>query len=99
MRTLVPGEWYILFTCAECKTRQILFPDLSEGRAQLRATYKVECVKCAYAGHYDSDILERYQHPPTSDPQPIHGIGVFALLGLMRWFGWARIKQTRVFTR
>ena len=93
MRTLVPGEWYILFTCSECKTRQILFPDLSEGRAQLRAVYKVECVKCDYMGRYDSEILERYQHPPTSDPQPIHGLIFFALLALLRSFGWARTKR------
>jgi len=93
MRTLVPGEWYILFTCSECKTRQILFPDLSEGRARLRAIYKVECVKCDYMGRYDSEILERYQHPPTYDPQPIHGLIFFALLALLRSFGWARVKQ------
>jgi len=24
MRTLVPGEWYILFKCSDCQTRQIL---------------------------------------------------------------------------
>ena len=94
MRTLVPGEWYILFKCSECMTRQILFPDLSEGRAQLRAVYKVECVKCKYTGSYDSDILERYQHPSTSHPEPIYGLAFFALLALMRSFGWARIKRS-----
>ena len=90
MRTLVPGEWYILFTCSDCQTRQILFPDLSEGRARLRAIYKVQCVKCDYVGRYDSEILERYQHPPTSDLQPIHGLVFFALLALLRSLGWAR---------
>ena len=99
MRTLVPGEWYILFKCTECETRQILFPDLSEGRAQLRATYKVQCVKCDYTGKYDSEILERYQHPPTADPQPIHGLAFFALFALLRSFGWARIKQGCSLTR
>lgn len=93
MRTLVPGEWYILFTCSECKTRQILFPDLSEGRAQLRATYKVECVKCNYVGKYESETLERYQHPPNADPQPIHGLAFLALFALLRGFGWARIRR------
>lgn len=93
MRTLIPGEWYILFTCSDCQTRQILFPDLSEGRAQLRATYKVECVRCHYIGRYDSDILERYQHPPNSDPVPIHGVLFFGLLALLRSFGWAQIKS------
>ena len=93
MRTLVPGEWYILFTCSECKTRQILFPDLSEGRAQLRATYKVECVKCNYVGKYESETLERYQHPPNAEPQPIHGLAFLALFALLRGFGWARISR------
>lgn len=95
MRTLVPGEWYILFTCSACHTRQILFPDLSEGRAQLRATYKVECVKCNYVGKYESEALERYQHPPHADPQPIHSLAFFALLALLRGFGWARIRRPR----
>ncbi len=93
MRTLVPGEWYILFTCSDCKTRQILFPDLSEGRAQLRATYKVQCAKCEYMGRYDSEVLERYQHPPTSDPLPIHGLVFCAFLGLARSLGWLRFRQ------
>lgn len=93
MRTLIPGEWYILFTCSECKTRQILFPDLSAGRAELRATYKVECVKCKYVGRYDSDILERYHHPPTSDPMPIHGLLFFGFLALLRSCGWARLRR------
>jgi len=93
MRTLIPGEWYILFTCSECQTRQILFPDLSEGRAQLRATYKVECAKCNYVGKYESESLERYQHPPTSDPASIHGLLFFGLLALLRGFGWAQIKR------
>ena len=93
MRTLIPGEWYILFTCSECKTRQILFPDLSEGRAELRATYKVECVKCKYVGKYESETLERYQHPPNADPQPIHGLAFLALFALLRGFGWARSRR------
>jgi len=95
MRTLVPGEWYILFTCSDCHTRQILFPDLSEGRAQLRAIYQVQCVKCNCTARYDSEILERYQHPPTSDPQPINGLLFFALFALLRSFGWARTGWSR----
>ena len=94
MRTLIPGEWYILFTCSDCRTRQILFPDLSEGRAKLRAIYKVQCVKCEYVGKYDSEVLERYQHPPNSNPHPIHGLAFFAFLALLRSFGWARTRQS-----
>ena len=90
MRSLIPGDWYILFTCSDCKTRQIMFPDLSEGRADLRATYKVECVKCRHVGKYESEELERYQHPPNADPMPIYGIAFFAMLSLLRSFGWLR---------
>lgn len=93
MRTLVPGEWYILFTCSECKTRQILFPDLSGGRATLRATYKVECAKCGHLDKYESETLERYQHPPNSDPRPIYGIAFFALLTLLRKGGMLRLMR------
>src|SRR5574341_75419 len=93
MRTLVPGEWYILFTCAECKTRQIMFPDLSRGQAVLRATYKVGCVKCGYVGKYESEDLERYEHPPTADPKPIYCIGFISLVAVMRLLGWLRLKR------
>lgn len=92
MRTLVPGEWYILFTCSECKTRQVLFPDLSQGHATLRATYKVACAKCAYRGVYESETLERYQHPPDADPLPFMSGGFLAVLGLLAWFSWLRIR-------
>ena len=93
MRTLVPGEWYILFTCSECKTRQILFPDLSEGRASLRATYKVECAKCGYIDKYESETLERYQHHPISDTKPIYGIAFFALLAILHKGCLLRLKS------
>jgi DNA-directed RNA polymerase subunit M/transcription elongation factor TFIIS len=95
MRTLVPGEWYILFKCSQCKARQILFPDLSAGRATLRATYKVECAKCGHADKYESENLERYQHPQNSDPKPIYGIAFFALLTLLRKGGMLRIRRLR----
>jgi hypothetical protein len=95
MRTLIPGEWYILFTCSECKTRQILFPDLSQGRATLRATYKVECAKCGHQDKYESEALERYQHPQHTDPKPIYGIAFFALLTVLRKAGMLRLNRSR----
>lgn len=66
MRSLTPGEWYLRFICKHCKTQQILFPDLSQGRAEIRATYVVECPDCRQKGSYDSDEIERYQHPPLA---------------------------------
>jgi len=59
----------------------------------LRATYKVECAKCHYSDRYESETLERYQHPPHSDPKPIYGIAFFALLTLLRKGGMLRLKR------
>jgi len=63
MRTLTPGEWYLLYKCERCEKRQILFPDLSRGQARIRATYLVTCPECQHEAPYDSDSIERYQHP------------------------------------
>jgi DNA-directed RNA polymerase subunit RPC12/RpoP len=68
MRTLTPGEWYLLFKCIHCSKRQVLFPDLSQGKSEVRATYTVECPECGGRGSYDSESLERYQHPKNGGP-------------------------------
>jgi len=62
MHALTPGSWYLMFVCTSCKTRQVLFPDLSGGRSKIKATYWVTCSKCGHGGSYDSDHIERYQH-------------------------------------
>jgi DNA-directed RNA polymerase subunit RPC12/RpoP len=67
MRALIPGQWYILFTCSNCKSKQILFPDLSNGKSRIRATYSVSCTQCGHRASYDSDTIERYQHPADAD--------------------------------
>ena len=33
MFTLTPGSWYFLFTCESCKSKQVLFSDLSQGKS------------------------------------------------------------------
>lgn len=71
-----------------------MFPDLSRGRAMLRATYKVQCLKCGCVGKYESEELERYEHPPNADPKPIYCIGFFALLALLRLFGWLQLRRS-----
>ena len=63
MGALTPGQWYLLFTCPNCKVKQVLFPDLSEGKATLDAVYHVPCRECGTEGAYDGKIIERYQHP------------------------------------
>jgi hypothetical protein len=62
MHKLIAGRWYLMFVCENCQTRQVLFPDLSNGTAEIRATYNVDCAKCHQNGAYDTDIIERYQH-------------------------------------
>ena len=63
MHTLIPGHWYLIYICKGCKTRQILFPDLSEGKAKLNASYVVTCSSCGHKDSYESECLERYHHP------------------------------------
>ena len=67
MRTLTPGQWYLRFTCEQCKEKEILFPDLSRGQARIKATYVVECSRCSHTGSYDADDIERYQHPLAAE--------------------------------
>ena len=63
MGTLTPGQWYLLFTCPKCAIKQVLFLDLSEGKAEIGAVYHVPCRECGHEGAYGGDSLERYQHP------------------------------------
>jgi hypothetical protein len=68
MRTLLPGEWYLLFNCKVCGALQVLFPDLSQGKASIkRATYVASCRYCAYRAEYTSERIKEYQHPPRAD--------------------------------
>ena len=66
MRILTPGAWYLLFFCKGCKTKQILFPDLTQGKSKLMATYIVVCQKCNHKASYDSEQIERYRHPENA---------------------------------
>jgi len=66
MRTLNPGAWYLLFLCRSCKTKQILFPDLTQGKSKLLATYIVACQSCGHKASYDGAEIERYHHPLAS---------------------------------
>lgn len=63
MRTLTPGAWYFLFLCKACKTKQILFCDLNQGKSKFLATFIVESQDCGHKASYDSEDIERYQHP------------------------------------
>jgi hypothetical protein len=66
MRTLTPGGWYLLFFCRGCKTKQVLFPDLTQGKSTLMATYIIACQKCHHKASYDGEQIERYRHPETA---------------------------------
>ncbi len=68
MTTFTPGDWYLMFVCNSCETRQVLFPDLSNGKSDLKAIYVTDCGLCGHKGSYDGDAIERYQHPKNSSP-------------------------------
>lgn len=68
MRTLHPGEWYLRFTCKQCRSKQVLFPDLSKGTAEIKGIYTVTCLECAHKASYDTEIIERYHHPEDAQP-------------------------------
>ena len=70
MFTLTPGSWYFLFTCENCKSKQVLFSDLSKGKSKITATYVVPCPNCRHPGAYDSEKIERYQHPLDGTERP-----------------------------
>jgi hypothetical protein len=70
---LMPGEWYVLFSCENCKTRQVLFPDLTAGKADLSlCSYGLDCRYCAHHAYYDNRTIERYQHPPEAQVAVAH---------------------------
>lgn len=68
MRMLDSGKWYLIYFCTGCKTRQMLFPDLSNGTSKISAIYRVTCVACEHEDSYDSATIERYQHPVDAAP-------------------------------
>ncbi|HKR59204.1 MAG TPA: hypothetical protein VJS64_05680, partial [Pyrinomonadaceae bacterium] len=70
MYTLTPGEWYLCYSCKRCHARQVLFPDLSKGEAEVKATYIVTCQKCGHKDGYEPAEVERYHHP--EDAAVIH---------------------------
>jgi hypothetical protein len=63
MLTFTPGAWYLLFLCKGCKTKQILFPDLTKGESKLTASFTVVCSKCSHKATYQGEEIERYHHP------------------------------------
>lgn len=67
MNGLIPGQWYLRFTCERCAAKQVLFADLSRGEVKIKATYVVECTNCLHKGAYDGEHIERYQHPANED--------------------------------
>jgi DNA-directed RNA polymerase subunit RPC12/RpoP len=68
MRTLRPGCWYLMYVCVTCKTKQVLFPDLSDGKAEINAIYHVACPQCGHPGSYEPEQMERYYHPESKPP-------------------------------
>jgi hypothetical protein len=69
MHTLTPGEWYLCYSCKSCHSRQVLFPDLSNGQTTLNVSYEVTCENCKHRASYEPEELERYQHPEDAEPE------------------------------
>ena len=64
---MIPGYWYLMFKCANCRQRHVLIRDLTGGQARLNAIYKATCPNCAHQASYDGDSLERYRHSIDPD--------------------------------
>jgi DNA-directed RNA polymerase subunit M/transcription elongation factor TFIIS len=58
-----PGEWYFCYKCKQCRVRHVLFRDLSQGKAEINATYILKCSQCGFKTTYEAEDIERYQHP------------------------------------
>ena len=68
MHTLRPGEWYLRFTCTKCGSKQVLFPDLSNGTTPVQALYTVTCLECGHKEQHGADTIERYHHAADAEP-------------------------------
>lgn len=62
-----PGSWYIVVTCANCKSTIYLFLDLNDGKGSLQANYIVKCPRCNHKGAYQA---RHYYHPPDPPKEP-----------------------------
>jgi hypothetical protein len=57
-----PFAWYFVVTCSDCRIRQAMFQDPSDGKAAIRRTYKHTCDKCGLEAFYEPEEVERYRH-------------------------------------
>ena len=57
----LPGEWYFVVTCPNCKTRQALFKDPSKGKARVRQTYTHRCDTCGVLVSHEPEDIERWE--------------------------------------
>jgi ribosomal protein S27E len=57
-----PNAWYLVVRCKSCGTRQPIFRDPSQGKAELLRDYKHTCVECGHVDVYSVEDIERYHH-------------------------------------
>jgi hypothetical protein len=60
------GDWYVVFTCESCGTRQPLYPDPSKGKAEIDSAI-ARCAFCGRSRFYRAAQFERYKHSPSGD--------------------------------
>lgn len=51
----VAGEWYVVITCHGCQSRQPIFHDLTQGKANTNAIYTWTYPRCGHKGIYESE--------------------------------------------
>ena len=57
-----PLAWYLVVTCPDCKTKQAILSDTSNGKATIRRTHIHECDICHAVNQYVPEEIERHQH-------------------------------------
>jgi len=60
------GEWYVVITCRDCKSRQPIIHDLTRGQANINAIYTWTCPRCRHKDVYEGEDVELYQHPENA---------------------------------
>jgi hypothetical protein len=62
LANLRPGEWYLTATCQTCSCKIVLFPDMNNGRVEVKAVCGVTCPRCQAEASLQ---IEHYRHDRT----------------------------------
>jgi hypothetical protein len=62
LRVCKPDAWYLVIRCKQCRVRQPMHLDYSEGESELLRNYWTRCDMCAHIDIYEPAEIERYHH-------------------------------------